>query len=93
MFGVVVLHFLYPSCRHRHLVEVEQVGVDDFVKVYVAVVAFQNLGLRLQGTHDLLDMGKLFGGDLGGLVDEDDVAELYLLDDEVLKVFLVDVLA
>ena len=37
------------------------------------------------------DASQLLGAHLGGLVQQHDVAELYLLDDQVLNVLLVDV--
>ena len=50
-------------------------------------------GARLDSPDDLPDSGKFPGLHFGCLVEQDDVAELYLPDDEILYVLLADVLA
>ena len=81
-----------PGGGSRHPVEVEHAGVDDLVQVDVAVVAGQDPGLGVEGGDDALELPELIGRNLGRLVQEDDVAELHLLDDEALEVVLADVL-
>ena len=77
-----------PSGGGSHLVEVEHTGVQNLVEIDVAVVALDNLGLRLQGTDDLLDASAFRFGDFGSLVQQDDIAELNLLNHEALEVVL-----
>ena len=84
-------NFLNPGSRGGDLVEVEGVGVEEFLEIYVAVVALDDLGLGLQGTDDLADAAELVGCNLGGFVQEYEVAELNLLDDEVLDVVFVEI--
>ena len=91
-FGSGLAFYLtHPTGRGGHTLEVEQMGVEEFVQVHFGVVAFDNLCLGLQGADDLLDALPLFGLHFRSLVQQDDVAEFNLLDDEVLDVFLVDV--
>ena len=63
--------------------------VEQFLQRHVGVVAFDDFGRGLQGAYDLLDTSQFLWGHFGRLVQQDDVAELYLPDDEVLDVFLV----
>ena len=93
IFVVVLLDLLNPGGGSRYSVEVEHVGIQDLIKLYVAVVAVDNLGLGLKGSYDFTDAPQFLRADLGGLVQEHDVAEFNLLDDEVLNILLVDVLA
>ena len=74
------------------LLVVKEVGVQQLVKLYVAIVAVDNLCLWLDAAYDLTNAFQLFWFHIGSLVQQDNVAELYLLDDEVLDVFLIDVL-
>jgi len=90
---VMLLHFLNPSGRSCYSVEVEHIGIQYLIEINVAVVTVDNLSLGLKGTDDFSDAAQFLRADLGGLVQEHDVAEFNLLDDEVLNILLVDVLA
>ncbi len=68
VFGIVVvmdvgaaLHLLNPCGRSSCGVEVEEVRVEDAVEIHVAVVAFDNLGLGLEGAHDLARASQFLG--------------------------------
>ena len=63
------------------------------VQIHVGIVALNDFGRRLQGAYYLLNASQLLGLHFGNLVQQDDVAKLYLTDDEVLNVFLVQPLA
>lgn len=89
---VMMLNFVNPRGRGRYRVEIEAAGVDELVEVHVAVVTFDDFCLWLQRANDVLDACQLARLHLGGLVEQDDVAELDLLDNEVLDVFLADFL-
>ena len=52
---VMALHFLNPGGGGGYFIEVEQVGIDNLVEVYVAIVGVDNLGLGLQGSYNLTD--------------------------------------
>ena len=93
IFVVVLLDLLNPCGGSRYSVEVEHVGIQDLIELYVAVVAVDNLGLGLKGSYDFSDAPQFLRAHFGGLVQEHDVAEFNLLDDEVLNILLVDVLA
>ena len=56
---VMILNFLNPGSRSSHFIEVEHVGIQQSVKVYVAVVTLYDLGLRLNGTDNLTDSSQL----------------------------------
>ena len=81
-----------PGCGGCHPVEVEHARVQELVEVDLAVVAGDDLGLGLEGMDDALHAAELLGRDFGGLVEQDDVAELDLLDHQVLDVLFVYVL-
>ncbi len=90
---VMLLHFLNPSSRSSYSVEVEHVGIQYLIEFYVAIVAVDDFGLGLEGADDLPDASQFLRADLSGLVQQHDVTELNLLDDKVLDILLVDVLA
>ena len=90
---VLVLKFLDPGCRGGYLFEIEQVCVDQVIEGNVTEIAFDDFGRGL----DCLDHGMNLVGvpaaDFGYFVEQDDVAELYLLDHQILDVLLVDIVA
>ena len=66
-------------------------SVDNLVEIYIAVVAIEDFSLWLDGTNDLLEFLQFLRLYLGSLVEQDDVAELNLLDNQGCQVFFVDV--
>ena len=93
VFVVMLLDLLNPGGRCGNLVEVEHIGIQYLIELYVAIVAVDDLGLGLEGVDDLSDTSQFLWADLCGFVQQHDVAKLNLLDDEVLDILLVDVLA
>ena len=90
---MMLLHLLNPGGRCGNLVEVEHAGIQYLIEFYVVIVTVDDFGLGLEGTDNLSDAAQFLWADLGGLVQQHDVAEFNLLDDEVLDILLVDVLA
>ena len=88
----MLLYGLYPGGAGSHLLEVEEMGVEYLVEVHVTIVGVDDLGLGLQCAHYLAQTAQFVGSHLAGLVEQHNVAELYLLDDQVLDVLLLDVL-
>ena len=88
---VMILNFLNPGSRSSHFIEVEHVGIQQSVKFYVAVVTLYDLGLRLNGTDNLTDSSQFMRRYLRSLVQQDDVAELNLLDNKILNIILLEV--
>ena len=93
IFIVMLLDLLNPSSRCCYGVEVEHVGIQYLIEFHVAIVAVDDLGLGLEGVDDLSDTSQFLWADLCGFVQQHDVAKLNLLNDEVLDIFLVNVLA
>ena len=91
IFIMVVFDFIYPGGGGGDAVEVEGVGVEELLEGDVAIIALDDFGFGLEGTDDLTDTAELIGCHLGGFVQEDEVAELDLLNDEVLDVVLVQI--
>ena len=89
---VMFLYLLNPGGRCGNLVEVEHIGIQYLIEFHVTIVAVDDLSLRLEGADNLSDAAQFLRADLGGLVQQHDVAEFNLLDDEVLDILLVDVL-
>ena len=68
-------------------------GIDEQFEGHVAIIAFDDLCLGLQGADDVVDSLQILFGDLRGLVEQDHVAELHLLDDQILDIVFVKILA
>ena len=66
--------------------------MDDLFQIDIAIVAFNNICLGLDGTDDAVHLSQLVLRYFGGFVQQDDVAELNLLDDQILNILLIDVL-
>ena len=67
-------------------------GIQDLVQLYITEVARDDLGLRLKGTYYLAQALQFLWAHLTCLIEQHDVAELYLLNHQILYVFLFDVL-
>ncbi len=92
LFGHFAFQLTNPSGGGGHFVIVEEVGIYQVRDVHVGVVAGDNLRTWLQHPYDVLDAVQLLGLHLRSLVEQDEVTELYLLDDEVLDVLIVNLL-
>ena len=66
--------------------------MQETVQVHIAIVALYDFCFRLQCSDNLPYAFQFVLVHLACLVEQDDVAELYLLNDQVLYVFLADVL-
>ena len=76
------LYLLYPSGGSSHRVPVKLVCIDNLVKVYVTKVALENFRLGLECAYDVFELVQFGRLHLCGFVEQDDVAEFYLLDNE-----------
>ena len=90
LFVVNRLHHLYPSGRGSHLLEIEESRMDNLVEINIAEVAVDDFRMGLDLPDDGTDASPFFGCHLRCLVEQDDVAELHLLNDQVGEVFLSD---
>ena len=82
---VMMLNFTNPCGRRGHLLEIEKPCVEQAVEFHVAIIAVYNLGVRLYGANYLayaFQFGRLH---VGGLIQQDDVAKLYLLDKNAIR--------
>ena len=79
---------LDPARRSSYAFKIEVVGVDQTVEVYIAVVASDDFGLGLQLAQNGFDVVKFLCADLRCLVEQNHVAELYLLNNQTCKVVL-----
>ncbi len=87
------LDFMNPCSRSSHFVEIKHPCVDDARQIHVGIICFDYFSARLDGADDALDAFKLVRQHFVRLVQQDDVAELNLLDNEVFDIFVVDVVA
>ena len=85
------LQLFYPCCRCGHLVKNKLMGVEQTLEVYVSIVARDNLCFRLDSANDLAHMQQFVSAHLRCFVQQDGVAKLYLLNDEVLNVLLINI--
>ena len=90
--GTTLFNLLDPGGAGGHALKIKSIGVEYVVQVYVTVVALQYAGTGLQGANHLTYTQQLIGTYLGCLVQEHDVAELNLLDYQILQVLLAYVL-
>ena len=83
---------LNPGSRAGYPLQVEAVSVEKVSERHVAVIALYDTGFGLQSADYGLYALSLLGRNVGDFVEKDKVAELNLLNDEVLNVFLVELL-
>ena len=76
------LNLLNPAGRGSYGLPIKLMGIDDEVEIYNSVVALKDFCLRLDGADNLLQMLQLLRLYFCRLVQQDDVAELHLLDNE-----------
>ena len=89
--GEGFLNFLNPCGGCHCLLKVEEAGVEKLVEVDVAIVAFQNLGLRLKRAHNFADVAHIFRCHFRDFVEHNYIAKFNLLNHEALDVFFPDV--
>ena len=85
------LHLLNPCGGSGNAHKVELARVENLVQIHVAVVALDDVGLRLKRAYNLFDALELLRLHLCSLVQQHDIAELNLLNHKVLDVLIVDV--
>ena len=85
------LQLFYPCCRCGHLVKNKLMGVEQTLEVYVSIVARDNLCFRLDSANDLAHMQQFVSTHLRCFVQQDGVTKLYLLNDEVLNVLIINI--
>ena len=71
----------HPAGRCGHLVEAEHPGIEYQAQVYLSVITLNDAGGGLDCSDDVADAGPLVRRDLRSLVEQNYVAELYLLED------------
>ena len=91
IFVNISIQLLYPCGGGSDLVEVEVVGIEDLADCHLTVGSLNDLCLGLERADDLFDIDQLFLSDEVDLVEDDGVAELDLLDQQVLDILIVDI--
>ena len=91
IFVNISIQLLYPCGGGSDLVEVEIVGVQNLADCHLTMSSLNDLRLGLKRADDLSDIDQLFLGDEVDLVEDDGVAELDLLDQQVLDILVVDI--
>ena len=86
---VMLFYFRYPCSRSGHSIKIEHTSTENLLEIHITIVARYYLSLWLDGTDYLLNTLQFFGSYLRSLIKQDNVTELYLLNDKVLDVFLV----
>ena len=93
IFVKLTFDLLNPCGRSGYCIEIEHLGIDKFFERNVAIVALHNLCLWLKGTNDFVESFELLLADFRGFVEQDHVAELNLLDEQILNIIFIKVLA
>ena len=88
----MLLHLLHPCRRRSNGVKVEVGLAYQLLYIYITVVAFYYLCLRLKRTQYLLRPLQFALCNLRSLVQKNDIAEFYLLNHKILYIILRDVL-
>ncbi len=88
VFVMMAFHFAYPCGGGGDFVEIEHARIQYLVELHLAPVAFYDFSFGLECTDYRTDSPQFFGRDLGGFVEQDYIAELYLLDEQILDVIL-----
>ena len=65
-------------------------GVENLAQFHISIITLDDFCLGLKNTHNLPDSSQFFRRYLRSLVEQDDIAEFYLLDHEILYVFLIN---
>ena len=86
------VQLLYPCRRGRDLIKIEIVRIEDLADRYLAADGLDDLRLRLESADDLFDIDQFFLRYEVDLVEDDRVAELDLLDQQVLDILVVDII-
>ena len=86
------VELLYPRRGGRDLIEIKVVSVEDLADRYLAADGLDDLRLRLESADDLFDIDQFFLRYEVDLVEDDRVAELDLLDQQVLDILVVDII-
>ena len=66
-------------------------SIDNQIEIYITIVTFENLCLRLDGADNLLQVLQLLRLYICSLIEKDDVTEFHLLDDERSEILLIKV--
>src|SRR5690606_5164612 len=74
------VQFLEPERMLLGLLEVEATSVEHLIERNLAEIRLDQLGVRIEGAHDLARKIEVVGGCIGDLVEHDHVGELDLLD-------------
>ena len=75
-----------------YLVKIKVVCVEYLLEIHLAANSLDDLSLRLERPDHLFDVDELFVGDKIHLVEDDGVAELDLLDQQILDILIVDII-
>ena len=89
---VLVFYGSNPRSGGRNLVEIEVVCPKNALKIHVSVVTFYYFGFRLQCPYNLAHLLQLFGRHVIDFVQQHNVAEFYLLYQQVLYVVFLQIL-
>ena len=90
---VMSLDFPNPGRRSHDALEIEEMRIQQAVQVHIPPVALDDFRLRLELADDSAHAAEFLGRDLGSFVQQNLVAEFYLLNHEILYVVFVYVLA
>ena len=90
--GGTTLYFAHPTRRNGSAAKVEGIGVEQRLELHVGIIGLDNGGIGLNNLQNCLDARQFFGAHFRHLVEQNHIAELDLLDDEVLDILLADVL-
>ena len=91
--GSLLLDAANPSCRHCHFFKIKQMRVDYLIQIHFRIITFNDFSPRLQRPYYLLDAFQLFRLYFRSLVQQNDIAELDLLDNQIFNIFLINVFA
>ena len=74
--------FLYPTSRSSNSIPIKLFSIDDFIQIYITIIAFKDFCLRLDSTNDLFQFLQFLWFNLSSLIQKDNITELNLLNNQ-----------
>ena len=65
--------------------------MENLVEIHITIIALNDVRLWLDGTNYLLDTCQFIGFHFCSLIEEDDIAELNLLNHKIFYIFLCNI--
>ena len=93
LFGGFAFQFAHPTYRNGNLLIIKHLRIYNTVQIHLCVVGFNNLCTRIQVADNLLHTFHLIRRHFRHFVQQHNVTELYLLNQKVFNILIINVFA